>query len=106
MNVLADKGAAINRSPMMLRQSKEAQETEAAVIRQFNTLLSNRTSAFVASHDGTNAVVVDTQAPFNAALDNPRQYGATDATCYNSNGKTCLWYNDYHPGLVRETESS
>ncbi|KAF2114953.1 carbohydrate esterase family 16 protein [Lophiotrema nucula] len=90
----------INRSPMMLKQSKEAQDIEAGVIQQYNTLLSNRTTAFVASHDGAKAVVVDTQKPFNTALDNPKQYGATDATCYNSNGKTCLWFNDYHPGMA------
>ena len=87
---------------MMLTQSKQAQDLEASVIQQYNTLLANRTSAFVASHDGAKAIVVDTQKPFHTALNNPKQYGATDATCYNSNGKTCLWFNDYHPGMVRK----
>ncbi|KAF2652362.1 carbohydrate esterase family 16 protein [Lophiostoma macrostomum CBS 122681] len=88
----------INKSPLMLGQSKSAQDLEAGVITQFNQLLVNKTSAFASAHSGVNAVVVDTQAPFNKAINDPTAYGSKDATCYNSNGKTCLWFNDYHPG--------
>ncbi|KAF2474058.1 carbohydrate esterase family 16 protein [Lindgomyces ingoldianus] len=88
----------INKSPMMLGQSKAAQDTEAGVIDQFNKLLVQRSAEFVASHGGAKIVVVDTQAPFNTAISAPTKYGSKDATCYNSDGKTCLWFNDYHPG--------
>lgn len=84
----------------MLSQSKSAQDLEATVIEQFNTLLAKRTADFVGSHKGTKAVVVDTQSPFNTAIKDPSKYGSKDATCYNSDGKTCLWFNDYHPGQV------
>lgn len=41
---------------------------------------------------------VDTQAPFNTAINNPTAYGAPNAVCYNANGVSCLWWNNYHPG--------
>jgi hypothetical protein len=88
--------SAIDKSPMMLAQSKEARTLEAEVIKQFNDLLSSRLKDFVASHGW----VVDMQEPFNKALNDPTKYGSKDATCYNSDGKTCLWFNDYHPGTV------
>lgn len=84
----------------MLAQSKSAQDTEAGVIKQFNALLSDRLKEFVASHTGSKGWVVDTQKPFNQAISDPTKYGSKDATCYNSDGKSCLWYNDYHPGTV------
>lgn len=95
-----DAGTAINKSPMMLNQQKQAQDLEAGVIKTYNGMLASRLSNFTAANKGIRGVVVDTQAPFNAALSNPTKYGSKDATCYNSDGKTCLWFNDYHPGLV------
>ena len=91
---------AIDKSPLMLGQSKEAQSTEAGVIKRFNALLADRLEAFVEGHEGSKGWIVDTQGPFNKAIDNPGKYGSKDATCYNSDGKTCLWYNDYHPATV------
>jgi hypothetical protein len=98
--VVSDSLSAIDKSPMMLAQSKEARTLEAEVIKQFNDLLSSRLKDFVASHGGSKGWVVDTQEPFNKALNDPTKYGSKDATCYNSDGKTCLWFNDYHPGTV------
>lgn len=85
---------------MMLGQSKNDQVAEAAVIKQFNELLAKRSKEFSASHRGAKSVVVDTQAPFNTAIANPTKYGSKDATCYNEDGKSCLWFNNYHPGVV------
>ncbi|KAF2143108.1 carbohydrate esterase family 16 protein [Aplosporella prunicola CBS 121167] len=89
----------VNRSPSMLEQSEDNQNGEAKVITQFNDLLKSRADTFVENHDDATVVVVDTQAPFNKVLDSPADYGANNATCYNEDGKTCLWYNDLHPGL-------
>jgi hypothetical protein len=87
---------------MMLAQSKEAQILEAEVIKQFNDLLHSRLVHFVASHEGSKGWVVDTQKPFNEAINDPANYGSKDATCYNSDGKTCFWFNDYHPGMASD----
>ncbi|KAF2263939.1 carbohydrate esterase family 16 protein [Lojkania enalia] len=89
----------IHKTPLVMRQSKAAQELEASVIEQFNTALADRTSKFLGSHPGAKVVIVNTRTPFDAAINDPTKYGATNAICYNSNGKTCLWHDDYHPGL-------
>ena len=31
-------------------------------------------------------------------LDNPAQYGYHDATCMNTDGSNCVWWNNLHPG--------
>lgn len=85
----------------MLAQPRSSRDLEEKVIRQFNGLLANRTQAFKNSHEGVKAAVVDTQKPFNTALDNPQRYGSMNATCWDSSGRSCLWFNDYHPGQVR-----
>ncbi|KAF2273783.1 carbohydrate esterase family 16 protein [Westerdykella ornata] len=90
----------INKSPMMLAQPEESRELEATVIAKFNQLLVDHANAFASSHQGVKIVVVDTQAPFDAAIADPAKYGSKDATCFNSDGKTCLWFNDYHPGTA------
>ncbi|KAF7160362.1 hypothetical protein CNMCM6106_007803 [Aspergillus hiratsukae] len=90
----------INRSPLMLSQGSDATTAEAAMITKYNNLIATYLANFKSKNSGVTATVVDTQAPFNKALDNPAAYGATNATCYNSDGTTCLWFNDYHPGIA------
>ncbi|KAJ9165264.1 Carbohydrate esterase family 16 protein [Coniochaeta hoffmannii] len=90
----------IDKTPMMLAQSADARTLEAAVIAEYNALLASRLAAFSAANPGVTAKVVDTSVPFNAAIDNPTAYGAPDATCFNADGNSCLWFNDYHPGVA------
>jgi hypothetical protein len=36
-------------------------------------------------------------------LDNPTAYGYANSSvgsCYDSDGSTCVWWNNYHPGYV------
>lgn len=89
---------AINESPLMLEQGATAMAQEAASITQYNDLLASTVSNFSSSHSGVTAKVVDTVGPFETALDNPTAYGAANATCYDDDGTTCLWWNNYHPG--------
>ncbi|KXX79372.1 putative endoglucanase type F [Madurella mycetomatis] len=89
----------IHRTPAMLGESVEAQQGEAAAITKYNDAMATRLEAFMSQNDGVTAKVVDTAVPFNTALDNPTEYGSPDATCYNEDGTSCLWFNDYHPGV-------
>lgn len=84
----------------MLGQSADARASEDAVIIQYNNLLTSRLAAFKSANTGVTAQIVDTAAPFNTAIANPTAYGSPDATCYNSDGVSCLWFNDYHPGIA------
>lgn len=90
----------ITKTPLMLGQSQWARDTEDAVIATYNSLIQSNLSAFKAKHSDIIATVVDTAAPFNQAINNPTAYGAPDATCYNADGTSCLWFNDYHPGIA------
>lgn len=31
-------------------------------------------------------------------LDDPAEYGYQDATCMNTDGSSCVWWNNLHPG--------
>jgi phospholipase/lecithinase/hemolysin len=65
----------------------------------YNNLISTSLASFKSKNSGVTSWVVDTTAPFNEAINNPSRYGAPDATCYNSDGKSCLWKDNYHPGI-------
>jgi phospholipase/lecithinase/hemolysin len=91
---------AIDKTPMMLAQSADSRAQESTVIAEYNGLLATRLAAFRAVNSGVTGVVVDTSAPFNTAIANPTAYGAPNATCYNTDGTSCLWFNDYHPGIA------
>lgn len=66
-----------------------------AAIESWNTQLTQKADAFAANHTDAVVKVVDTQPAFNDLLD----AGGDAANCYNEDGVTCLWFNDYHPGL-------
>ncbi|TGO36055.1 hypothetical protein BHYA_0137g00360 [Botrytis hyacinthi] len=88
----------VDKSPMMLAYGDSVTSSEATVISAYNTELSTRVSAFETANSGTTTYVFDTQVPFNTALDAPATYGATNATCFDADGKSCLWWNNLHPG--------
>ncbi|KAK0611943.1 hypothetical protein B0T14DRAFT_439719, partial [Immersiella caudata] len=90
----------IHKTPAVLQNTEEQQRTEAVAIDRYNAAIAKRLEAFKEAHRGVEAVIVDTAAPFNKALENPTEYGAPNATCYNGNGVSCLWFNDYHPGVA------
>ncbi|TEY68313.1 hypothetical protein BOTCAL_0120g00100 [Botryotinia calthae] len=88
----------IDKSPMMLAYGDSVTSSEASVISAYNTELSARVSAFKTANSGITTYVFDTQVPFNTALNAPATYGATNATCFDADGMTCLWWNNFHPG--------
>ncbi|KAL2837132.1 hypothetical protein BJY01DRAFT_238013 [Aspergillus pseudoustus] len=67
-----------------------------AAIATWNEGLADRASAFSAAHADAVVKITDTQPVFNDLLDADPEAAA----CYNADGVTCLWFNDYHPGLV------
>jgi phospholipase/lecithinase/hemolysin len=67
-------------------------------IDNYNSILATKLAAFKKGRSIT-AKIVDTHRAFNEALNNPAKYGSPDATCYNGDGKSCLWFNDYHPAV-------
>lgn len=96
--VLTEGAKAIQYTPLMLGQAQSARDSEAAVIANYNSLLASSLAKFTSANSGVTAKIVDTTTPFMTAIKNPTAYGSPDATCYNADGKSCLWFNDYHPG--------
>ncbi|POS75545.1 cellulose-binding GDSL lipase/acylhydrolase [Diaporthe helianthi] len=88
----------IQYTPLMLGQEQSARDLEATVIAKYNQLVVSSLANFTAANTGVTAKIVDTTKPFMTAVENPTAYGSPDATCYNADGKSCLWFNDYHPG--------
>lgn len=84
----------------MLGQSTDSQQGEATASAAYNAAIASRLATFTSKNSGIIAKIVDTSVPFNTALDNPTAYGAPDATCFNSDGTSCLWFNNYHPGIA------
>lgn len=71
-----------------------------ADIDYWNAGVVSRAATFRTANVDANVTIVDTRASFNEAIADPQAYGAPDATCTNANGKSCLWYNTYHPGTA------
>jgi phospholipase/lecithinase/hemolysin len=88
----------IQRTPMVLAESNDTQVQEGAAVDTYNTLLKAGVNAFKANSSGVTTWVFDTTGPFNTATNNPTTYGAPNATCFNGDGTSCLWFNNYHPG--------
>lgn len=88
----------IQKTPLVLAESNATQVKEAAGVEDYNKLLLSGVEAFKGKNEGVTTWVFDTAGPFNTAVGSPKTYGAKDATCYNSDGTSCLWFNNYHPG--------
>lgn len=84
----------------MLVYSDDVRAQEASIITEYNDALASGLANFSSANSGVTAKLIDTSIPFQTAIDNPTAYGAPNATCYNSDGTSCLWYNDYHPGIA------
>jgi phospholipase/lecithinase/hemolysin len=95
-------------TPAMLLESAANQQAMASAITQFNDLLNDRVNTLITKLGGNQfpasalftsfAQVVDTQAAFSVMIDNPTVYGAPNASCYDSDGVSCLWTDLWNPG--------
>ncbi|KAK1991124.1 fungal cellulose binding domain-containing protein [Colletotrichum falcatum] len=87
------------KTPYMIATGADVGGQLSAAIEQYNELIAGNLAAFRTENAGVASWVVDTAAAFDKAIDNPAAYGAPDATCYDEDGVSCLWFNDYHPGV-------
>lgn len=102
-----DRSEAIDQSPLMLANDASSEASLVTTLATYNDFLSSKLATFESENSGVSSWIVNTSVPFYEALNDPTAYGAPNATCYNSDGVSCLWFNDYHPavaiqGLVAE----
>ncbi|PVH88164.1 carbohydrate esterase family 16 protein [Cadophora sp. DSE1049] len=89
----------IELTPLVAKQGNATQVAEGKAVVRYNELLKGAVEKWKAAKtDQVKTWVVDTAPAFNAAVRDPKTYGAKDASCYNADGVSCLWFNDYHPG--------
>ncbi|KAF6832641.1 hypothetical protein CPLU01_06037, partial [Colletotrichum plurivorum] len=86
-------------TPLMLEKGSESNAKLAAAVDLYNQILEENAFKFEKSHRGSRVWLVRTTEAYETALNNPQAYGAPDATCTNEDGLSCLWWNNYHPGI-------
>ncbi|TBU26745.1 hypothetical protein BD311DRAFT_808224 [Dichomitus squalens] len=91
----------IDRSPLMLAQSADAQALEKTVIAGFNSKLAARAQSFAAANSGVTTWLWDSNTAFTTVLDNPTAYGFVDAVSYG--GTNDFWGNNYHSSSAAQT---
>ncbi|KAK2046198.1 GDSL-like Lipase/Acylhydrolase [Colletotrichum somersetense] len=67
-------------------------------IASYNQELKDRFAALKSSKSGVKGIIFDTKPSFDLVVKNFAEYGARDATCYDS--RDCLWTDNYHAGLA------
>ncbi|OQE47544.1 hypothetical protein PENCOP_c001G06049 [Penicillium coprophilum] len=87
-----------DRSPMIIKEGPEAVKTYATWVKAYNNGLQTMINDFKSSHTDTTIVLYDTWSFMPKILDDPQTYGFPNATCFNENGTSCIWWNHYHPG--------
>lgn len=90
----------IELTPLVVKQGNATQVAEGKAVVWYNELLEAAVEKWRMGKVGgeVETWVVDTAPAFNEAVQNPKRFGAKDATCWNADGVSCLWFNDYHPG--------
>lgn len=89
-------------APQFLSESN----TDALIsnITAYNTALTTRAAEFQSANSGVTATVFETEEHFLKVINDPTSYGATDASCSNTDGTTCIWYDSYHAGQAIHKE--
>ncbi|KAJ5137660.1 hypothetical protein N7476_008274 [Penicillium atrosanguineum] len=88
-----------SRSPFILAEGAQASEAHAAWVTAYNDGLDTMVERFRRKHSDVKTVVYDTWSFMTNILDYPEEYGYPDSTCINDDGISCIWWNNYHPGL-------
>ncbi|KAL2865935.1 SGNH/GDSL hydrolase family protein [Aspergillus lucknowensis] len=90
----------IQMTPTVIGKGSEDAALEAAAVEKYNRQLAAYLSSFRSSNIDATAKLVHTYSAFVTAINDPTAYGAPNATCSNSDGTSCLWWDPYHPGVA------
>lgn len=83
----------------MIEKGPESNAKVAAAVKLYNEVLDKNFQKFKTAHLDARAWLVRPSKAYETAIANPQKYGAPDATCTNEDGVSCLWWNNYHPGI-------
>ncbi|RAK71752.1 SGNH/GDSL hydrolase family protein [Aspergillus fijiensis CBS 313.89] len=88
-----------SRSPLFLEQGNATVALHAAYLATFNKNLEAMVQGLRGEFAGVTTVFYDAWSFMTKVLDDPTAYGFPDATCINDDGVSCVWWNNYHPGM-------
>lgn len=91
---------AIDQTPLMLANDAASEASLVTALATYNDFLASKLTTFTAENSGVSSWIVNTSIPFYEAINNPTAYGAPNNTCYDDDGVSCLWFNNYHPGIA------
>lgn len=86
------------RSPLFISAGSSTVTGVKAAIPMWNSYLQEQAKAFGTMNSDATVQILDTTPIFNNILNHPRKFGAPNATCFDADGTSCLWWNNYHPG--------
>ncbi|KAH6666854.1 hypothetical protein B0J14DRAFT_189711 [Halenospora varia] len=92
-----------DKTPYHLSNSTAAIRSDiSSAVGIYNSLITRTLTSFQSLHPESSFTFVNTTGVFLEALANPEKYGAgkDGATCFNVDGKSCLWWDFFHPGLA------
>ncbi|PYI13176.1 cellulose-binding GDSL lipase/acylhydrolase [Aspergillus violaceofuscus CBS 115571] len=88
-----------SRSPFFLDQGNATVARHAAYLATYNRNLEAMVQGLRGEFAGVTTVFYDAWSFVTKILDDPTAYGFPDATCINDDGVSCIWWNNYHPGM-------
>ncbi|PYH49047.1 SGNH/GDSL hydrolase family protein [Aspergillus saccharolyticus JOP 1030-1] len=88
-----------SRSPLFLAEGNATVAQHAAYLAVYNQNLKTMVEEFKREHQDVTTVLYDAWSFMTKILDDPTAYGFPDATCINDDGTSCIWWNNYHPGM-------
>jgi len=95
----------IQKTPQVLAANSTTQQQVVYAMESFNHLLQIGYEQFRRTNNESITWLFNTTRVFDKVLADPVAYGSPDATCYNGNGISCLWWNAFHPGQAIQTTS-
>lgn len=98
--MIAHAHTAFYRAPVFSSYTTSDLASLVSNIETYNEALQSNFATFQSAYSGVAGQVFNTSAAFWAVLDDPAAYGtaADFATCADTDGTSCAWYDDYHPG--------
>ncbi|GLA37213.1 hypothetical protein AnigIFM63309_004094 [Aspergillus niger] len=88
-----------SRSPLFLEQGEEVVKQHAEYLSVYNENLEGMVDDFTKKKGDVTTVLYDSWSFMTKILDDPTAYGFPNATCIDDDGTSCIWWNNYHPGM-------
>ncbi|PWY91217.1 cellulose-binding GDSL lipase/acylhydrolase [Aspergillus heteromorphus CBS 117.55] len=88
-----------SRTPFFQDQGNATVAEVAAYLSVYNRNLESMVDSWTREKGDVTTVFYDSWSFMSKVLDDPTKYGFPNNTCIDDDGTSCVWWNDYHPGM-------